>query len=165
MSFAYSNVVATVAVVCLPLVGRSWIAPKLSPLLRRYFFTLTLWGLPFAIGQYCQENRWGSIWVQYHLLDLSYAPWGMALVMYLFLISANLLDTEVPKRLLLVSSFVTIIAFGYGSEIWDTMWAWCDGEPFALAIDVGDYITITAGGVATVVLYLWLRQTTSKGMS
>ncbi|MDN5274363.1 MAG: hypothetical protein JWP06_264 [Candidatus Saccharibacteria bacterium] len=165
MSLAYSNVLATVAVVCLPLVGRSRIAPKLSPLLRRYFFTLTMWGLPFAIGQYCQENRWGSLWVQYHLLDLSYAPWGMALIMCLFLIGADLLNTEVSKRLLLVSSFAIILAFGYGSEVWDTMWAWYDGEPFALAIDVGDYITITAGGVATVVLYLWLRQSVSKGMS
>ncbi len=166
MSLAYSNVLASVAVVCLPIVGKSWIAPKLShPPLRRYFFALTLWGIPFVIGQFSQEDKWGSLWIQYHLLDLSYAPWGTALVMCLLLIGASLLDKEVTKRALLVSSFTAILTFGYGSEVWDTLWAWHDGQPFALAIDVGDYATITAGGIATVMLYLWFRQTAPKGVS
>jgi hypothetical protein len=68
---AYSNALASVGVVALPIVGRGWIAPKLSFLLRRFFFTLTLLGIPFVIGQYSQEDEWGPIWMQYHLLDFT----------------------------------------------------------------------------------------------
>lgn len=166
MSLAASNILASVAVVSLPVVGRSWIAPKLSLPLRHYFFALTLCGIPFVIGQYSQECEWGSLWVQYHLLDLSYAPWGTALTMCVLVIGANLLNREVAKKTLLVSSFGIIMTFGYMSEVWDTMWAWHESKSFTQAIDVGDYTTITAGGVATLLLYIWLsRSTPSKVMS
>jgi hypothetical protein len=165
MSFAWSNILASVAVVGLPVVGGRWIAPKLGLPLQRYFFALALWGVPFVIGQYSQEDKWGSLWIQYHLLDLSYAPWGTALVMCLFSSGASLTNRMIPKKALLVSSFTATLAFGYGSEIWDTLWAWHDGEAFALAIDVGDYITLTAGGAATVALYLLFRQSAPKGVS
>jgi hypothetical protein len=164
MSFAWSNILATVAVVSLPIVGRCWIAPKLSPSTRRYFFTLTLWGIPFVIGQYSQEDEWGSIWVQYHLLDLSYAPWGTALVMCALLIFASWFNRELTKKVLLVSSFGVILAIGYGTEIWDTLWAWHDFGSFASAFDKGDYVTLTAGSMATVVLYLWFCRTAPKGV-
>jgi hypothetical protein len=164
VSLTWSNLLATGAVVSLPIVGRSWVASKLSPSTRRFFFALTLWGIPFVLGQYSQEDEWGSVWVQYHLLDLSYAPWGTALVMCAFTLGAAVLNREVTKRVLLVSSFGVILAIGYGTEIWDTLWAWHTFGSFPLAIDVGDYVTITAGGVATLVFYVWFRQADSKGV-
>jgi hypothetical protein len=162
MSFVWSNVLATLGVVCLPIVGRSWIASKLNSSIRRYFFALTIWGIPFVIGQYSQEDKWGSLWVQYHLLDLSYAPWGMALAMCLILIGAAVLGREVTNKMLLVSSFTVIIGIGYGTEFWDTMWAWHDYGSLASAFDVGDYVTLTIGGAATVILYVWFRRTAQK---
>lgn len=158
MSFAYSNVVAFVAVVYLPVLGWSRIAPMLSLPMQRYFFALTLWGVPFVVGQFSQQDEWGHRWFQYHLLDLSYAPWGTALTMCLLLIASRRLNKPMTKRMLLVSSFGVIIAFGYVSEVWDTLWAWRAGQTLAMAIDVGDYVTITVGGVATVALYFCFRQ-------
>ncbi|HSW92040.1 MAG TPA: hypothetical protein VLG09_05325, partial [Candidatus Saccharimonadales bacterium] len=164
MSLAGSNILASVAVVGLPVVG-SWIAPKLSLSLRYFFFTLTLCGIPFVIGQYSQEDEWGPIWVQYHLLDLSYVPWGTAVVMCLLLIGARVLGKDVRRRTLLGGSFLATVAFGYLSEFWDTMWTWYDGEPLAKAVDGGDYITITAGVVVTAVFYVWFQRTASKEAS
>lgn len=158
MTLAYSNALASVGVVALPLVGRGWIAPKLSLLLRRFFFTLTWSGIPFVIGQYCQEDEWGPIWMQYHLLDLCYTPWGTALGMCLLLIGASWLGKEMERRMLLGVSFLVTVGIGYVTEIWDTAWAWHDGAPLAKAVDVGDYVAVTVGGVITVLLYLWLFQ-------
>jgi hypothetical protein len=167
MSFAASNDLASVAVASLPIVGGYWIAPELRRLsLQRYFFSLTLCGIPFVIGQYSQEDKWGPLWVQYHLLDLSYVPWGTALVMCLILIGAKPFHKRVTKRVLLKRSYLATILFGYVSEFWDTGQAWIiDGQPFTRAVDMGDYTTITIGGITTVVLYVWLRRLTAKGTS
>jgi hypothetical protein len=126
--------------------------------MRRYFFALTLWGAPFVLGQFSQEDEWGHDWVQYHLLDLSYAPWGTAFAMAVFLLLSRFSSKIIAKRVLLVSSFGVIIVFGYVSEVWDTAWAWHDGKPLSAAIDVGDYLTITVGAVTTVALYFYCRQ-------
>lgn len=163
VSLVYSNVLATVAVASLPIVGRSWVAPKLSPSVRRHFFALAIGGgIPFALGQYAQADEWGSLWVQYHLLDLSYAPWGMALVMCLLSLAATLLKRSVSEKVLIRNSIIAVLAFGYGSEIWDTCWALHD-EVSVLAVDVGDYITITVGAVVAVAFYVAsLRATAGK---
>lgn len=149
MSIAYSNLLATVAVICLPVVGGIWIAPAS---VRRCFFALNLWGIPFLVGQYAQEGEWGSKWVQYHLLDLSYGPWGTALVICML---SLLWRGRLSAKVLFTGGCSATIAFGYASEIWDTIWAWRGGQTFLLAIDTGDYITITAGGLATILIYLW----------
>lgn len=192
-TLAGSNVLATVLVTGLPIVGWRWVAPALTPTMKNYFFALTIWGLPFVIGQYSQEDEWGSIWVQYHLLDLSYAPWGTGLVLGTFVILRRLLErssgwaqrhlsilsstprgaSAVVRRLLnlrltdevlLRGSFGVIIGFGYVSEFWDSMWSWHTYGSLASAFDMGDYATITIGGAATVALYLWFRQATLKGV-
>lgn len=162
MTLAYSNTLASVAVVALPVVGRGWIAPKLGILLRRFFFILTLWGVPFVIGQYSQEDEWGPVWMQYHLLDFTYTPWGTALGMCLLLIGARVLGKEMRRKTLLGCSFLVTVAIGYVTEIWDTAWTWYGGESLAKAVDVGDYIALTVGGVATALLYLWLFQRTAS---
>jgi hypothetical protein len=162
---AYSNALASAAVVALPAVGGRWIAPQLSPSLQRYFFALTLGGIPFVIGQYSQEDEWGPKWVQYHLLDIGYAPWATAIAMCLLVMGARLRKKEMRRRTLLVGSFSATILAGYVTEVWDTAWAWYGDGSFTLAVDVGDYVAITAGGVATIALYMWFRRTPKGVMS
>lgn len=153
---AYSTVLATVAVVAVLAVGWYWIAPKLR-VTRRSFFVFTLWGIPFVIGQYSQQCEWGPQWMQRHLLDLAYAPWGTALVTSLSIIGVAALGREIAEKALTVGSLLVILAFGYVSELWDTAWAWHATGSLVSAIDIGDYFAITTGGVITIVLYLRLR--------
>jgi hypothetical protein len=82
--------------------------------------------------------------------------------MCLLLIGARVLGKEMGRRTLLGGSFFVTVIIGYVTEIWDTAWAWHDGAPLAKAVDVGDYVAVTAGGVATVLLYLWLSQRTAS---
>lgn len=162
MSFAYSNILAIVAVVCLPIVGGKWVAPKLSIATKRCFFTFSLWGIPYVIGQCAQEDEWGSLWVQYHLLDLSYAPWGTALVMCALPLGAAFVGKDVSGEKAFAVGLCAIIAFGHASEIWDTAWALSGGEPLGSAIDSGDYATITYGVVIAAVSYLGFQKTAPK---
>src|SRR5882757_6517134 len=100
--FVWSNVLATAGVMCLPMAGKNWIASNLDNLyVRRYFFALTLWGVPFVIGQYSQERKWGAKWIQYQLLDFCYVPWCTALVMCLCLIGARMSSRVITRKRLL----------------------------------------------------------------
>jgi hypothetical protein len=152
VSLAWSNILATVAAVLLPLVGGIWIAPKLTTTARRSFFVLTLWGAPFVLGQCAQEDKWGSLWVQYHFLDLCYTPWGTALLMFLIPAGAKLAGRKVPDKLFAVSLILTT-GFGYVTEMWDTAWSLHDGLPLRYAVDTGDYATLTIGAVAAMAFH------------
>ena len=161
-SLAYSNILATVAVLGLPLVGWWWIAPKLSICTVRYFFTLNIWGIPFVVGQYCQQNGWGPLWIQRHLLDLAYAPWGTALAMAILAIGTSLLGIKITEKALITSGFIAILVFGYASEFWDTAWAWHATGSLVTAADTGDYLTITIGAVITPILSRLPQPTRAK---
>lgn len=162
MSLAFSNVLATVAVVALPAVGISRIAPIFSRSQQRYFFGLTLWGIPFVIGQYSQQDEWGAIWVQYHLLDLSYGPWGTGCMICILAFVARMRGRVMATQPLIKWSILAALGFGYASEFWDTLWTWSHCESFVRAVDVGDYVTITAGGLPTIAVYLWLGRQSGK---
>lgn len=86
----------------------------------------------------------------------------MAIGMCLLPIGARVLRKEIRSRTLLRSSFFVTVTAGYVTEIWDTVWTWYDGEPLVKAVDVGDYVAITVGVVATVLLYLWMFQRTAS---
>lgn len=162
MSLALSNVLATIAVVALPVVGGSSIAPIFSRSQQRYFFGLALWGIPFAIGQYSQQDEWGALWIQYHLLDLSYVPWGTGCMICTLLFVARIRDRAIATQSLIKWSILVALGFGYASELWDTLWTWSYCESFVQAVDVGDYVTITVGGLPTVVIYLWLGRQSDR---
>jgi hypothetical protein len=153
MTFAWSNILAAVAVVCLPVVGGVWIAPKLCITTKRCFFALNLWGVPFVLGQFSQEDEWGSLWFQYHFLDLCYTPWGTALLMCLIPASAERIGKKVPKKLFAIGLILTL-GFGYLTEVWDTAWSLYDGASLRQAVDVGDYATLTLGAIAAVAFHL-----------
>ena len=153
MSPVWSNILATVAAVLLPIVGGVWVAPKLSVAARHSFFALNLWGVPFVVGQLAQEDEWGSLWFQYHFLDLCYTPWGTALLMCLIPAGAMWLGKKVPEKLFVICLVLTL-GFGYVTEVWDTAWALHDGASLIDALDVNDYTVLTAGAVATMVFHL-----------
>lgn len=153
MSLTWSNVLAAVAALLLPVVGGIWVAPKLAAVERYSFFALNLWGAPFVIGQFAQEDEWGSLWFQYHFLDLCYTPWGTALLMCLIPAGATALGREVPEKLFVVCLVLTL-GFGYATEAWDTAWALYGGASFIAALDMNDYTVLTAGAVAAVVFHL-----------
>lgn len=153
MSLAWSNVLAMVAALLLPIVGGIWVAPKLPVAARRSFFALNLWGAPFVVGQFAQEDEWGSLWFQYHFLDLCYAPWGTALLMCLIPAGAAMLGRDAPEKLFVVCLVLTL-GFGYATEVWDTAWALHGGASFIGALDMNDYTVLTAGAVAAVAFHL-----------
>ena len=161
MSFAWSNVLAALAVVALPL-GGMWIAPMLAVSTKRLFFTLNTWGIPFLIGQITQRDERGSLWVQYHLLDLAYVPWGTALVILLLSVGVHMTGRPMSDAALYTSSFAAVLLFGYGSELWDTLVSWYAGYSLQRAADVGDYTTITVGALATMAIYLWCRRPSAR---
>lgn len=167
MSLAWSNVLAAVAALLLPVVGGIWVAPKLPVAGRYSFFALNLWGAPFVVGQLAQEDEWGSLWFQYHFLDLCYTPWGTALLMCLIPAGAMWLGKKVPEKLFVICLILTL-GFGYATEVWDTVWALRGGAPLLAALDVNDYAVLTAGAVAAVTFHLvavfrlQLRQPLSK---
>lgn len=161
MSFVWSNVLAAVAVTAVPF-GGMWIAPRVAVSTKRYFFALTLWGAPFLIGQLAQQDEWGTLWIQYHLLDLAYASWGTALVMLLLLVGAHVTGRHMSDAVLCTRSLAAVLLFGYGSELWDTFWTWYGDIPLRQAADVGDYKTITAGAVMTMALHLWFRRPAAR---
>ncbi|MDX2776054.1 hypothetical protein PV379_01630 [Streptomyces caniscabiei] len=149
------------AVLALPF-GGMWIAPNVAVSTRRLFFALNAWGVPFLIGQIAQRDEWGSLWIQYHLLDLAYAPWGTALVMFLLFAGARVAGRRMSDAALCANSFAAVLLFGYGSELWDTFKVWYDGYSLRQATDTGDYKTITAGVLATLALWLWFRRPVSR---
>ena len=155
MSPAWSNILAVVAVTILPL-GGIRIAPKLTVVSRRFFFVLTVWGAPFLVGQFAQYDEWGALWVQYHLLDFAYVPWGVALVMLLLFMGTLMLGKELPSAALFVCSLGAVLLFGYGTELWDTAWAWYGNASLWEAIDIGDYYAITLGAAVTAATYVWV---------
>lgn len=163
VSLIYSNVLAALGVVLLPLVGWRWVAPQFRPSTRRYFFLLVLpWGAPFVLGQFSQADEWGPVWVQYHLLDLAYAPWGTALALITLSIGVRVARRVVKwaalqrltEKSMVVISLVVMITIGYITEIYDTF---VDSDRynvgFWVAFDIGDYATLTTGAVVAVGLY------------
>lgn len=159
MSLTYSNILTVVAAVCLPVVGGRWIAPKLNDAERRCFFTLTLWGVPYVIGQCAQQDKWGSQWLQYHLLDLCFAPWATALAMCGLTLGAACFGKSLSSEATFLVSLRAVLVGGYITEVWDTAWAWQAEGSLRLAIDAEDYTTITLGGIAAIVIYEWVQQT------
>lgn len=160
MSLACSNVLAVVAAVCLPIAGGRWTAPQLDTAERRCFFALTLWGVPFVVGQCAQHDKWGSLWVQYHLLDLSYTPWGTALAMCALTIGARWRGKNIPSETVFTTSVYATFMAGYATEVWDTAWACIDGQPFNKAFDTGDYTALTVGAMLAIMTYQWLQRVT-----
>ena len=156
MSLTWSNILATVAV-CLSAIGGIWAAPKLGAI-RRHFIALNLWGIPFVIGQYAQQDEWGPMWVQYHLLDLSYAPWGTAALALGLLAVASFFGKSMSSEMICAMSLGAITIAGYITEVWDTVWAWHGGASFVSAVDMGDYQAITLGVVVAAGLHLWLQR-------
>ncbi len=162
MSLIYSNILAVIGVILLPLVGRRWVAPQFRPSTRRYFLLTLLWGAPFVVGQLSQADEWGPIWVQYHLLDLAFVPWATALVIATLSLGIRLARRmkrlprvqRLSEKALIWSSFGAMFGFGIGSEVWDS---WIDAGRFGIsfwtACDIGDYATLTTGAVAAVALY------------
>lgn len=146
--FAWSNLLAAAIVLGLPITGRIWIAPTLDDgfQVRRYFFALNLWGIPYLIGQYCQEDKWGDLWVQYHLQDLSYAPWGVASFLCLCFAGRSLFDKEITRRVLLADNSIVTMVTGHISEIWATIWAWYAGRSTRNVLLMGSFIAIMIAG-------------------
>ena len=100
------------------------------------------------IGQACQEDKWGSIWVQYHLVDFSYIQSSTAFGAALYVAICWRMkrrSTTTGTFLSMVALFIVSIVVSYVGEIWDTAWALVTYGWQLSAIDSMDYLAFTAG--------------------
>lgn len=77
-------------------------------------------------------------------------------------ISAACFSKSLSDNALFTVSLYAVLAGGYITEIWDTACVWYGGKPLKAAIDTNDYVTITIGGVVTLITYQLTKQTTAK---
>lgn len=156
--FAYGNVLAVVAIVFVSIVGGSRVAPMLSHTGRWFFATLVPSSIPYTVGQFGQEGEWGPLWMQYHLCDLVYGSWGVAIGMCIVWTGGRCIGVDFSEKVLIAISFASITFVGYVTEFWDTYWVWRGKGSLAAAVDVGDYVTISTGIAVTAILYVLTRQ-------
>lgn len=147
-----SNVAALVAVTFTMIACIRWVLPHFSTRGKCYFGMLTLWSVPYLIGQFAQEDKWGSLWVQYHLLDLCYAQLATLLGITTFTLYKNVRHQQYNSVILINWTGLVLVgatSFGFVSEVWDTLWSWCADTSLPNAIDANDYICITLGALIT----------------
>lgn len=148
MSLNYSNTLTAIGIGFTIIVGIGWVLPRLSGAARYYYLFLLVWTVPYMIGQVSQEDKWGSIWVQYHLVDFSYiqssTAFGAALYMALCWVKKRRWS-KTDMFLSMAALFVVSIFVSYIGEIWDTCWAIVAYGWQASAVDTMDYLVFTAG--------------------
>ena len=148
MSLVYSNVLTAIGIGFTMIVGLGWVVPRLNVYTRIYYLFLLGWTVPYMLGQICQEDEWGAIWVQYHLADFSYIQASTAFGPALYLGVAKIKHWRVTHNGMIASMtalFLVSIVVSYGGEVWDTCWAWATHGSLNLAIDWIDYAVFTAG--------------------
>jgi hypothetical protein len=148
VSFNYSNTLTLIGIGFTIVVGGFKVVPRLSGSTRHYYLFLLAWTVPYFIGQICQEDRWGSIWMQYHLVDLSYIQSSTAFGAALYVAIAALKKWNITQSRMIFSMgvlFFVSVAVSYVGEVWDTCWAWFDYGSLASAIDWSDYLSFTVG--------------------
>jgi hypothetical protein len=148
MSLNYSNVLTAIGIGFTIIVGIRWVLPRLSGASRYYYLFLLTWTVPYMIGQACQEDKWGSIWVQYHLVDFSYIQSSTAFGAALYITIRwyqKRRTSQMGIFLSMAALFVISIVVSYIGEIWDTAWALVTYGWQLSAIDTMDYLAFTAG--------------------
>lgn len=148
MSLNYSNILTAIGIGFTIIVGIAWVLPKLSGASRHYYLFLLAWTAPYMIGQVSQEDEWGSIWVQYHLVDFSYIQSSTAFGAALHVAVCRLRkwrSTQTGIFLSMAALFLVSIIVSYIGEIWDTGWAIATYGWQLSAIDAMDYMVFTAG--------------------
>ncbi|HKX23885.1 MAG TPA: hypothetical protein VJM46_01485 [Candidatus Saccharimonadales bacterium] len=148
MSLNYSNILTAIGIGFTIIVGAGWVLPKLSGSSRYYYLFLLAWTVPYMLGQVCQEDKWGSVWVQYHLVDFSYIKSSTAFGAALYVAICWLKKRRTSQTGIFLSMgvlFIISIVVSYVGEIWDTGWSLVTYGWQPSAVDTMDYLVFTAG--------------------
>jgi hypothetical protein len=172
LSWSYSNTLTLIGIGFTVILGGTMVAPRLQGTPRYYYLFLLAWTVPYFIGQICQEDEWGPIWMQYQLVDLTYIQSSTAFGAALYVAIISLRNIIWRKKWQITTSgivfsmsalFFISVVIGYVGEIWDTFWAWAYDGSLHSAIDWNDYLSFTAGLVFVVVPHLLFSRIGGRG--
>ena len=155
MGTALGNSTSYVGVPFTLVVSYWLILPQLTTRRSKYYYLFLLaWSVPYVIGNVCDTNRIGPLWMQWHLLDISYEPWATTLGVCLYAVTMKLTGRTYDKHSILTAtgvSFTIFVTMAYGYEMMQSWQAW---QEFGQTIDWSDYSFYAVGMAASVLPFI-----------
>jgi len=142
MEFSFTDLGDVSAYIGVPLtiLASYWLVlPHLRGTNKAYYIYLLFWGVPYIIGNICDSNKIGAIWVRWHLVDVSYEAWSMALGVVIYTLAMKLTHRPYDQRSIMMYAGISLAVFmamAYAWEIGQTLLAL---RGFGSAGDLTDY--------------------------
>lgn len=148
MEFSFTDLGDTSAYIGVPLtiIASYWLVlPRLSGENKMYYIYLMSWGVPYIIGNICDSNMIGALWVRWHLVDVSYEGWSMTLGVVIYTLAMKLIHRPCTQRSTMACAGVSLVVFMAMAYAWEIGQTWSTLRTYGSTGDLTDYAYYAIG--------------------
>jgi hypothetical protein len=157
----FSDLGDVTAYLCVPLTlltSYYFVLPRLYGPVKLYYVYLMSWAVPYTIGNICDSNQIGPVWVQWHLVDISYESWAMVLGVTLYVSVMYLAHRMCTQRPILIAACVSLVLFMGMAYAWEIGQSWLAWRAYKAPFDWSDYASYADGAALALLPFIVSRR-------